>query len=651
MRKVLVGVAIALWLASAAHAAAATRILYIGDWTGHPEVFAVDPSGKAPPAQLTHWHGRCPALPIFANQSASYGLFPSPDGRYLLVVCTSALWLMRADGSGAREVVAARGPYPDEGGITGAPLWSRNSKQFVYSLAKSTHVRTVATGDDHEAQYSELRRLGWWGEGLLSPDRRWIAQVSNYNTVILRAKDGATVGSLEGGFSGSWSPDAKWLAVESSTGIRAFDMRTRRVRRLTSDVGFGDPPRQYEQRIDFGFGWAPDSRSVVYATGFVSVFGSGWGIRTGDVRTASLNGKVRSVVSQDRAFGGRITAVAWAPVPKGLRYGVPESTPAERVARDGVLAPGRVALLAADGARVAFEACDRVFVWTPAQRTLEASPHSDGLSCSYADITGHSFRYDLALAGDRLFYALNEGCMSIRVTVHVQPVTRLAEDAAIASGWGNCASPFSPALGRLAAAGDLAVYGEWTESYSPGTPWPYHFPVKQAVVRRVDAAGCPCPAVASTNGPLYPADVSEGRVVAYGDNATLVLDRDGRELASLPISPLAAQLSGDQLILITPGALRDYDIRGASPLHTWPLPDVSAGPVCGWRSCDQNRLVLSDAARGLVAYILDGQLHVLRLADGADMTLDAASLARFMDDGLVYADGARIHFLPWTSLR
>lgn len=63
MRKGLLGLALALWLAPEANAATATRILDIGDWTGFPEVFAVDPSGKTRPAQLTHWHGAARPLP------------------------------------------------------------------------------------------------------------------------------------------------------------------------------------------------------------------------------------------------------------------------------------------------------------------------------------------------------------------------------------------------------------------------------------------------------------------------------------------------------------------------------------------------------------------------------------------------------------
>jgi NADPH-dependent 2,4-dienoyl-CoA reductase/sulfur reductase-like enzyme len=60
--------------------------------------------------------------------------------------------------------------------------------------------------------------------------------------------------------------------------------------------------------------------------------------------------------------------------------------------------------------------------------------------------------------------------------------------------------------------------------------------------------------------------------------------------------------------------------------------------------------VLEDVARGLAVYVLDGEVHLLRLRDGADRVVAAGTLARFMDTGLVYADGARIRMTPFARL-
>jgi hypothetical protein len=60
--------------------------------------------------------------------------------------------------------------------------------------------------------------------------------------------------------------------------------------------------------------------------------------------------------------------------------------------------------------------------------------------------------------------------------------------------------------------------------------------------------------------------------------------------------------------------------------------------------------VLEDASRGLVAYTLDGNVHVLRLADGADRVVAHGSTARFLTAGLVYADGSRLHLVSYAKL-
>ena len=136
-------------------------------------------------------------------------------------------------------------------------------------------------------------------------------------------------------------------------------------------------------------------------------------------------------------------------------------------------------------------------------------------------------------------------------------------------------------------------------------------------------------------------------------------DKDGRSLLSVPIAPRAAQLSENNLVLATPGQLLDYDAGTGALLHTWALPNVETGRDCAfhcgptpscWYYCAAYRLVLEDAARGLVAYIFDGQLHVLRLVDGKDMVVAQARVARFIDSGLVYVDGSRISFVPFTAL-
>ena len=55
-----------------------------------------------------------------------------------------------------------------------------------------------------------------------------------------------------------------------------------------------------------------------------------------------------------------------------------------------------------------------------------------------------------------------------------------------------------------------------------------------------------CQPLRSEPGPLVPFDVNDGRIVASGDNATVILDPEGRELRSIPVRATSAQLAGER---------------------------------------------------------------------------------------------------------
>jgi hypothetical protein len=122
-------------------------------------------------------------------------------------------------------------------------------------------------------------------------------------------------------------------------------------------------------------------------------------------------------------------------------------------------------------------------------------------------------------------------------------------------------------------------------------------------------------------------------VVAAGDNETWVLDREGAIITRVPDPLLAAQLSGSDLVVVRRGELRHYSVRAGELQHTWPLPDVTTGRGCAMpnmvRCRPSPRLLLQDLARRLVTYVLDGHVHLLRLADGTDAVVARGTLARY----------------------
>lgn len=558
-------------------AAGRSRILYASNWTGRMQIYAVDPYGKAAVAQLTFGtDARCsadrpPGVPGLLPDGYVQPL-PSPDGRYVLYRCMThttdrSHWVVaRADGRAPRGLAAD----------SWAAAWSPDSTRVVYSTAGGLHAvrpdgsgdrvltrgggpaafalspdgRTIAIVGPHlslvrDGRTTLLRRdagfeLAW------SPDGRWIATWSarHDGEVHLTSPSGVRGPRVGPGVLAVWSPDGRRLAYEAPDGLRVLDVRTGQRRLLTPETAYSLRP--FEIR-PLGLSWAPDGRSLAYVAGTLD---PGDGIQSGDLRTVTLAGRTRTVVALDGRYGGRMLSPAWTRPPLGLRYRKPEPSPTARVTRTDVLADGAITRLAADGGRVAFAACLGAFVWTPEARTVteiyrrEWPEHPGPATCLQPD---RSYVYSLAVAGDRVAYGERGGCTG-RLTLGLGLIGSPAQETELAYSNVTCAAPMKPALADLQGAGDVLVYGAALEDAACcplGT-------ISTAVqtVHRVGAAGCPCPAVASSPGRYVPADVDVARVVVYGDNETHVLERDGKRLLAIPVSPVAAQLSGSSLVLL-----------------------------------------------------------------------------------------------------
>jgi hypothetical protein len=170
----------------------------------------------------------------------------------------------------------------------------------------------------------------------------------------------------------------------------------------------------------------------------------------------------------------------------------------------------------------------------------------------------------------------------------------------------------------------------------------------------------PCVQLASRNDVLQPLSVDSGRVVLRRSNGTLVVRNSTgglvRRFQGLAGVTRAAELMGDRLVVLVPGNVLVFALATGAQLRSRPVPQVPSGGVCGMPPCPSVTLTLVDAARGLIAYLLSGELHLLRLRDGRDEVVAPAVDARFGDTGLFYAYTAtgqwpsRIRFVPWTDL-
>ena len=669
-------------------------LLYTSDWSGTRQVYAVRSAAARPTlAQLTT--GR-PARCTGGNPCGFHRVVPSPDGRRLLVwdYVTQGRWewtlyLAAADGTARRRV----GVSDD---LFHTAAWSPDSKRFAYVTRKGVHVvRANGTGG-RTLPLEGARDLGWSPDGHLaaggggrivvwardlrrvavivgsdvtwSRAGRWLAYVDAGGVVVSRP-DGSgrrRFGSRTGGPI-AWAPGDRFLAFHGTEGI-VVAARAGGAPRIVARSGFyewsptrpelaiatdtelvlaGDTTRVLAPGRARAFAWAPDGTSLAYVACGLCRFPS-W--LDGDLRLVSRTGSVRTLVRTSEAAGGSIDDLRWYRPVRTTRFRPVTPRTVARATADGIEATRPIERIAADGDRLAYASCGHLFVWAPASGSVEeVGSESLEPNCSSATYNAGIGVGAIALAGDRVASVWAGGG---NTTVWWLGTTSVASatTTTLVEGAATRGSALTPWRGQLASwpvgAGGLLAFSTWTER-----PDALDARTTSQSVRLAPAGGCPCPELASSPGPFVPHDVSGGRIVVGGDNETRLYDATGRQLLSVPVSPLAAQLDAGDLVVVVRGELRHFDAAGGALLHRWTLPDVPAGTACARLFCSRPpRLVLEDAARGLAAYTLDGAVHVVRLADGTDTTVAPGTAARFLDTGLVVLDGAELRLLPFGRL-
>jgi len=665
------------------------RILYSSDWSGTGQIYAVDPSRRGATGQLTF--GRAPACLTGSPPCGFAAATPSPNGRRVLfwdyetlVGGGRTLFVSRADGRARlrlgplgshREAVWApdsrRIAYTGTGGIhvvnadgsadrlvSGtrdrdvAPAWSRDSRSLAFISPYPAEL-VVVRGRDRRVLVGGASGFAWSPSGkwiayttsprpgleLVTPDagsRRRLAgkPVSRFSwspngRLLAFVSDGLHVAdvstgtvravSSESSSSLAWSPDSRMLAITSKRGIELVDVTTRRSRVLRSD------------KAGEIWAWSPDGRLLAY---FVQE-GTSWNTVT-DLRVVDRQGNTRTVVSSEGEYGGLFSGFAWTRPPTGTRYKRPAPRVLAGISPDGLIAPSPIQTLAADGDHVVYVASGHVFAWTPTSGKLEQAEAQASLSprCSSGPYYDSRCVYSLAVAGDRVAFGIIFGGTQRIWWLGGTTLGLMRSGFTLGEGSACNVCPRTNFVGDLAGSGSLVVFSSRDQKFRDPCCSSGIVTTEQKILR-AGPAGCPCPTIASTRGPLTPFDVDGGRILAGGENEMWLLDAEGNLLLSIRASARAAALSGSNLVAHVGDELRRYDTGTGVLLRTWP---VSGG------------LQLQDVARGFVTYVLDGQVHVLRLADGVDATIGPGTLARFMDAGLVYADGARLHLMTFDRL-
>lgn len=634
----------------------ATRLIYSAatvvdqgryDW----QIYSALPSG-AGVAQLT-----------FGPEPATDPL-PSPDGRLILFRQGKALWVMRSDGLGARRLVAdaseaawtpgsRRIAYVARDGIRAigadgtrgrlllrlarSPAWSTDGRSMAYAEWAPDHVDVRVRRD---GKVSLIVEAAGFEELALSPDGRLIAVVSEGPPSLeVFRYDGRPYADLGLADQPQWSPDGRRLAFTRGGRLHVLNVATRRVRALS---------RQHPAYHAKSFAWSPTGDEIVYALGYTA-------IPSGSIEAVTLAGRLRRVPLMHQAGVG--DTVAWSTMPSGLRLRPP--MPLSTTSGNELRLRQPVRSLAADGDQAAFVVCNSLGVWRPAG--AEVVPvRSETVLCGDFD---KPFLYGVALAGARVGWASLQGGNTKSGWLTTAPISPNAPQTVVSAPRGRTSGdPRGNARsGYLLGDGPLLVFSEWAFCDDLGRPcigvpvndrrilaqslwrvrepsWPDACPLGVSRSPYALPVGR-CQALRSEPGPLLPLDVIDGRIVASGDNATVILDPGGQELRSIPVPATSAQLAGNDLAVLASGQLRVYD--------------ASTGALLASRSGIGD---LQDLAAGLVAHIIDGQLHLQRLRDGTDVEIGAATSARFGDTGLFYSyEGeypwrGRVRFVPFDRL-
>jgi WD40-like Beta Propeller Repeat len=540
----------------------------------------------------------------------------SPRGRWI-AYGSDGLYLVRSDGRGRRRLVGACGSADF--------AWSPNGRWLAYSSDSAPELDVVHPDGSGQRRLlaSATSDLAW------SADGHSLAFFAGPGLEVVDVANAAlwVVGEAQ---RFAWSPRGRLLAFSSGDGIGVLDRAGKR-HLLSSDAAVG-------------VAWSPEATSLAYKD-----------VRSsqGDLKVVSVSGRARTLVAAAGDYGGSISSLVWTRPPSGVRYRRPAGRTLAKLSQNELAARWPVERLAADGSRVAYVACGHLFVWTPAAKQVVQAEPTASLSPNCAPYLSYSI-YSVALAGARVAMGILQPGVVPLWSLGAVTVGRTRSFVPLDDGFlVNAAVAISERVaGELAGAGKLLVFASLTEVFPLGRA--ASRTVSSSQVLRAEAGGCPCPTIASSSGTLVPLDVDSNRVVLGSDAETGLVDATGARLLTLPIASLAAQLSGSDLVVLVQGELRDYDANSGALRHAWPVPDVSSGRECSTPngvSCTSTpRLILEDAARGLATYILDGQVHVLRLADGVDTTVGSGMLARFTDQGLVYAAGDKLRMIPFSEL-
>lgn len=193
-----------------------------------------------------------------AAQGRPKELSPETHGLDLLLVRADGgpLWIINADGSGARQFYAAA-DYAD----CGSPAWSPDGGKIVFDCVRSlfgeaapnTRIMLLDPAGGAAQDVAAGARPSWLPDG----KRICFSSYGPPGGACTMKTDGSDIQQLDdpGGFGVKWSPKGDEYAYALDTNLCIRNQKTNQTRTLLD--------RQY-QRVWYGFSWSPDGQWIAF---------------------------------------------------------------------------------------------------------------------------------------------------------------------------------------------------------------------------------------------------------------------------------------------------------------------------------------------------------------------------------------------------
>jgi len=248
---------------------------------------------------------------------------------------------------------------------------------------------------------------------------------------------------------------------------------------------------------------------------------------------------------------------------------------------------------------------------------------------------------DLAVAGQTVAWQETNGGNNLEISISTATLAHPKEHdvSYVENGGGAAGDPAGDWTGALVGHRSLLAYASWKACDPAGggyaRPCATGSPdIYEQVLHRIGGGTI-------LRGPDGFAPVwTDGAtiLVRHAGGALVLVDAHGhvvRRFAPVP-GLIGAAVDGSQLVTLTRTALAVWNARTGAAVGSFRLPPATR--------------VLEDVDGGIAVLGSHGTTHLIRLSDGRGATFARAAHAQLEPQGLYYAAGSRLVFVPRSSV-